>query len=120
MKTCFINLPWEEDNRRGIRAGCRFPNLTAKNTNAYVPFPFLLAYAAAYAEGRGADVLCIDGVAERSDVASVGRRVREFRPDLIVAEISTSSLHYDLNALREVRAGHPAARVAVYGSHVHV
>lgn len=120
MKTCFLNLPWDEDDRRGIRAGCRFPNLTAKNTNAYVPFPFLLAYAASYSESRGADVLCIDGIAERCSIESVCRRVRKFQPDLIVAEISTTSLKHDLDALVELKAGTPRAQIAIYGSHVHV
>jgi anaerobic magnesium-protoporphyrin IX monomethyl ester cyclase len=118
MRIAFVNLPWEEQHRRGIRAGCRFPNLTAKNTNSYVPFPFLLAYAAAYSESRGANVICIDGVAERSALDSVIGRIQEFGPDLIVAEISTTSLKYDLSALERIRKLIPHARIAVYGSHV--
>jgi radical SAM superfamily enzyme YgiQ (UPF0313 family) len=120
MKTCFVNLPWEEEDRRGIRAGCRFPNLTVKNTNSYVPFPFLLAYAASYSEARGVDVLCIDGVGERCDLASVYERVERFAPDLLVAEISTTSLQYDLEALARIRSRLPQTRIAIYGSHVDV
>ncbi len=120
MKTCFVNLPWEENGRRGIRAGCRFPNLTVKNTNSYMPFPFLLAYAAAYSERRGVDVLCIDGVAERCDMDLVQDRISRFAPDLIVAETSTTSLKFDLAALEQIRGLCPSARIAAYGSHVHV
>jgi radical SAM superfamily enzyme YgiQ (UPF0313 family) len=120
MKIAYLNLPWEEGDRRGIRAGCRFPNLTVKDTNAYVPFPFLLAYAASYAAARGAEVLCIDGVAERSTVADVLDRVARFAPTLVVCETSTTSLRYDLHALERLKAALPDACVAVYGSHVHV
>jgi len=118
MKTCFVNLPWEENGRRGIRAGCRFPNLMVAKTNSYVPFPFLLAYAAAYSESQGVEVLCIDGVAERCDLQSVYDRIVNFQPDLIVFETSTTSLNYDLRALERIRALLPAARIAIYGSHV--
>jgi radical SAM superfamily enzyme YgiQ (UPF0313 family) len=120
MRIAFINLPWEEDGRRGIRAGCRFPNLTVKNTNSYVPFPFLLAYAAAYSEHQGAEVLCIDGVADRSTLRSVLQKIDNFAPDLIVAEISTTSLKHDLVALERLRTLVPNSRIAVYGSHVDV
>jgi radical SAM superfamily enzyme YgiQ (UPF0313 family) len=120
VRACFLNLPWEERNRRGIRAGCRFPNLTIKNTNSYVPFPYLVAYAAAYSEQQGVDVLCIDGVAERCDMESVRDRVSSFDPHLIVVETSTTSLIHDLAALQQVRRACPPAKIAVYGSHVHV
>lgn len=120
MKTAFVNLPWEEGDRRGIRAGCRFPNLTVKDTNAYVPFPYLLAHAASYSEAAGVEVLCIDGVAERSTCDDVLDRITRFAPALVVAETSTTSLEYDLRALTRLRERLPAARIAVYGSHVHV
>jgi len=120
MKICFLNLPWEQDDRRGIRAGCRFPNLTVKNTNSYVPYPFLLGYAAAYSKSKSADVLCIDGVAERCDLRSVYDRVTEFHPRLIVAETATTSLAHDLEALARLRTLLPAARIAIYGSHLDV
>lgn len=120
MKISYLNLPWEEGHRRGIRAGCRFPNLQAKNTNSYVPFPFLLAYAASYAQSRGVEVQCIDGVAERSSAESVIGRVHDFQPDLVVVEISTTSLQKDLEILAALRERVPQTKVALYGSHVDV
>lgn len=120
MKVCVVNAPWEEGDRWGIRAGCRFPNLTIKRTNSYVPFPFLIAYAASYLESHGFDVLAIDGVAERCDRESFLRRIADYAPDLIVAETSTTSLLHDLELLGEVKTRQPAARVAIYGPHVSV
>jgi len=120
MKICFVNLPWEERGRRGIRAGCRFPNLMVGKTNSYVPFPSLLAYAAAYSESRGVEVLCIDGVAERCELRSVHERIVASEPDLIVVETSTTSLNYDLRAMEQLRPRLPRTRIAIYGSHVDV
>jgi radical SAM superfamily enzyme YgiQ (UPF0313 family) len=93
--------------------------LQAKNTNSYVPFPFLVAYAASYSQAHGVEVLCIDGIAERCELESVVRRVRHFAPHLIVAETSTTSLTNDLTALAALKDEMPGVRIAVYGSHVH-
>ena len=117
MRAAVVNPPWEVANRTGIRAGCRFPNLTIRNTNRYVPFPFLVAYTASLLESRGAEVLAIDGCAERCSVEDFTARIRDFAPDLVVAESSTTSLIYDLDILDRVRAASPRARIAMYGSH---
>ena len=37
MKVCLANLPWEVEDRWGIRAGCRFPNLMPKKHNSVRP-----------------------------------------------------------------------------------
>jgi radical SAM superfamily enzyme YgiQ (UPF0313 family) len=118
MKVCLANLPWEVEEKWGIRAGCRFPNLMPKRHNSYLPFPFLLAYAASYLESDGVQVLLIDGVAERSTVSSFLERLGSFRPDLLIVETATTSLAHDLAVLDLVRARQPEARIAVCGPHV--
>lgn len=120
MKACVVNPPWEIAERTGIRAGCRFPNLTYRNTNRYIPFPFLVAYTASYLESQGVEVLAIDGCAERCSVDDFCARVARFAPDLLIAEISTTSLAYDLEVLARLRAAAPGMRIAVYGSHTDV
>jgi len=117
VEACIVNPPWEVSGRTGIRAGCRFPNLTLRNTNRYIPFPFLVAYTASYLESQGVDVLAIDGCAERCSVDSFCRRIQEFAPTLIIAETSTTSLAYDLDVLRQIRRTSEDVRIAVYGSH---
>ncbi len=117
MKACIVNLPWETATREGIRAGCRFPNITIKNTNRYVPFPFLVSYTAAYLESKGVDVLLIDACAERCDLESFLQRIEAFEPSLLVAETSTTSFAYDLDVLASLRSRIPALKIAVYGSH---
>ncbi len=118
MKVCLANLPWELEERWGIRAGCRFPNLMPKKHNSYVPFPFFLAYTASYLESKGIQVLLIDGVAERSSIEYFLKRVIEFQPDLLLVETATTSIRYDLQVLARVKAVCAATRIALCGSHV--
>lgn len=120
VRIAFVNLPWETEQEEGMRSGCRFPHLAIKRSNSYLPFPFLLAYAAAYAEANGAEVLCIDGVGERSTVGSVTDRLAAFASTLLVMEVSTASLEYDLAALTKVRDRLGSTATAVFGSHVDV
>jgi hypothetical protein len=48
MKVLFINAPWIEKNLTGVRAGTRWAHTEDKKSALkYVPFPFLMAYAAA-------------------------------------------------------------------------
>ncbi len=117
MRACVANPPWEVGRRTGIRAGCRFPNLTFRNTNRYLPFPFLVAYTASYLESQGVEVLILDGCAERGSVESFCSRIAKFGPDLVIAETSTTSLLHDLDVLGAVRAACPSTKIAIYGSH---
>jgi anaerobic magnesium-protoporphyrin IX monomethyl ester cyclase len=120
MKVCLTNTPWEQGGRWGVRSGCRFPNLMPKKHNSYVPFPFLLAYTAAYLESHGIEVLTIDGVAERCTQESFLERVRRFAPDLLIAETATPSFEYDLALLSRLLQDLPAMKMVFYGPHVSV
>jgi anaerobic magnesium-protoporphyrin IX monomethyl ester cyclase len=120
MKVCCINPPWEQDGRWGIRAGCRFPNLMPRAHNSYVPFPFLLAYTAAYLEQQGVEVLIIDGVAERCSMASLQERLIAFAPELLIAETATTSLANDLQILAALKVRLSNTYIALYGPHVSV
>ena len=118
MRISVLNPPWQRGDQWGIRAGCRFPNRMARRHNSYVPFPFLVAYTAAYLEREGHRVQCIDGVAERRGVSSVLERLASFGPSLVVAETATASLAHDLDFLAQLRRQVGGARVALYGPHV--
>jgi anaerobic magnesium-protoporphyrin IX monomethyl ester cyclase len=120
MKVCLANLPWEDEDLWGIRAGCRFPNLMPRKFNSYVPFPFLLAYTASYLESKGIEILLIDGVAERCSKADFLKRASDFNPDLLLIETSTASYNYDLMFLSEIKSQNHSLLIAVCGSHVSV
>jgi anaerobic magnesium-protoporphyrin IX monomethyl ester cyclase len=118
VKVCLANLPWEVNEKWGIRSGCRFPNLMPKKLNSYLPFPFLLAYTASYLESKNIDVLLIDGVAERCSRESFQNRLSAFAPDLLIIETSTASYNYDMQFLSEIKLKNPGVLIALCGSHV--
>ena len=119
MKVCIINPPWEENNKWGIRSGCRFPNLMPIQHNSYVPFPFLLAYTASYLESKGIEVLLIDAVAERYKKLEFIDKIKEYLPDVIIAETSTASFNYDLGLLKDIRSQLKTI-IVLFGPHVSV
>jgi len=69
----------------------------------YMPFPFLLGYAAAVLEADGHEVCVVDACAERIGRAAFLERVREFAPEFVMAEISTPSLTEDLLTVAALR-----------------
>jgi len=86
-----------------------------------MPFPFFLAYAAALLERQeGVDVLLVDGVAEKMTDDEFLGRVQEFRPDLVVLEVSTISIEVDLACARNVRELCPDAKIAFCGLHTYM
>ncbi len=69
----------------------------------YMPFPFLLGYAAAVLEQAGHEVAVIDACAERMDRPRFLERVAAFGPDFVMLEISTPSLTEDLRTVAGLR-----------------
>jgi anaerobic magnesium-protoporphyrin IX monomethyl ester cyclase len=118
MKVCMVNAPWEQDGKWGLRAGCRFPNLMPRKHNAYVPFPFLLAYTASYLDSKGMETLVIDAVAERLPTGPFLDRMRKFGPDLVVAETSTTSFPHDVGVMARIKEQFPAVPIAMFGPHM--
>jgi len=125
VKIAFLNLPWPGDDKNprlwGVRAGSRWPHFQQRPPGSelprYVPFPFFMASAAAYARNSGHDVLLIDSVAEPSDFDSVRKRLSLFKPQLVFAETSTPSLENDLALLRKIKKDFPDAPIVCAGSH---
>lgn len=132
MKILFSNPPWWEQSgegggwhiRKGIRAGSRWPftmnaphNPDAFAFGGYLPFPFFLAYAAAYTarELPGAEVVIRDSIARGESVPAFLRSLHEFAPDWIVIETATPSLPYDRKLIAHLEKAHPAARVILGG-----
>ncbi len=110
------NAPWRKPGYYGVRAGSRWPHYEAEDME-YMPFPFFLAYAAAVVEGEGFPVLLVDAVAEDIDDDGFVAKIRDFKPDLIVLEISTASIDADLKILARVRSELSRAKIALAGLH---
>lgn len=116
MKVCISNPPWQETHQRGIRAGSRVPNIIGDYEHTFMPFPFLLAYAAAVLQERGIVTLILDGIAEGMTEEEYLHRVERFNPDLLIVEIGTASYHTDQHLLRRAKE-RTHATIAVCGPH---
>ncbi|MFA5090200.1 MAG: radical SAM protein [Candidatus Omnitrophota bacterium] len=113
VKVVLINLPWKQGNRWGVRAGSRWPHIKDAGEEAYLPFPFFLAYSAAVFLERGVSVRIIDAIAEQIEEGEFVRLVNELEPELLVAEVSTPSLKNDLEILKQISGKH--TKIAVCG-----
>ncbi|MCI4625084.1 MAG: radical SAM protein [Candidatus Magnetoovum sp. WYHC-5] len=102
MKILLCNSPWYKPGYYGVRAGSRWPHFE-KSVSNYMPFPFFLAYAAASLEKAGFDVSVIDGIAERLSMDEFYARLLNYKPQLVVYEVSTPSIEHDLAVAKETK-----------------
>lgn len=121
MKILFLNPPWLEKGREGIRAGSRWPHTAKKLTlESTIPFPFFLAYAAAVLRENGFEVTMIDGVAARISLEEFFDQIKINAPDLIVFETSTPSYKYDLRITQRIKDKFKNVKLAFCGTHATV
>jgi len=97
-----VNAPWDKPGFYGVRAGSRWPHFE-RDTAEYVPFPFFLAYAAALLIREKFNVFMIDCVAQKLGEKQLLEEAQRFSPDLILMEISTVSLDWDLAVSRKLK-----------------
>lgn len=123
MKIFLANLPWRMKNRLGVRAGSRWPFIIKVKEGTcippYVPFPFLLAYAAAVLEKNGFNVLLVDAIAEGLNEPDFLRKIQDYQPDIILFETSTPSIDNDLRISQQVK-NIASAKLTLCGPHVSV
>lgn len=117
MKVFLGNSPWRTKGMYGVRAGSRWPHFENLH-HEYMPFPFFLAYATAVLEEAGQEVSLVDGIAERLDDESFYQRVEAVAPELVLLEVSTSSVKTDEQHWRAIRARlGPEVKIALSGIH---
>ena len=102
MKVLLANPPWLREGWYGVRAGSRWPHMERADS-PYMPFPFLLAYAASVLEEDGVHVTAVDACAEKLDRRAFLERVAGAAPDVLLLEVSTPSLAEDLETIRALR-----------------
>jgi hypothetical protein len=128
-KILFSNPPWwEQANnrlRQGIRAGSRWPFTRHAHHSpdnfrfgGYLPFPFFLAYAAAYTQRAlpAAHVTLRDSIARGESYAAFSEHLAEERYDYIVIETATPSWQHDSGVLALCAAVAPEARIILTGT----
>lgn len=86
----------------GVRAGSRWPHFEDER-HEYMPFPFLMAYAAAVLEHAEFEVDCVDALAERLDRDAFVARVQRHDPEVLILEVSTISIEDDLATVTALR-----------------
>ncbi|MDI6783603.1 MAG: radical SAM protein [bacterium] len=119
MKVFLGNAPWRKAGFYGVRAGSRWPHFE-RCGSGYMPFPFFLAYATAVLDRAKIDVLLIDGIAEELTEPEFLDRIRQYHPNLIVLEVSTSSIDADIEIGKRIKQDNPQAKLAFCGPHIYM
>src|SRR3989339_152699 len=123
MRVVLLNLPWQKNERFGIRAGSRWPFTSLPEHDGrihYFPFPFFLAYATSLLKKEGKQVKLLDAIAEEINVDEVIKRIRIFNPELIVIETSTPSFKNDIGLISIIHSDLPYSQIALCGPHASV
>ena len=111
MKIILANLPHKD--RFVIEGRCqRKQSIRTKNL---LP-PITLAYISSLLKGK-ADVVVID-----SDIQSIGLeeflyRVSRYKPDYLMASVSTPTIDYDMQVLKKVKKVSPETCNVIFGIH---
>lgn len=108
MRIFLGNGPWSPNGRLGVRAGSRWPwshkKLSDNDTKpSNVPFPFFLAYCTSYLEKNGHDVLLVDAIASGMSESDFLKKIKKFKPDMVILETSTPSIDWDLKIGRKIK-----------------
>jgi radical SAM superfamily enzyme YgiQ (UPF0313 family) len=111
VKALFLNPPFLPRFSREQRS----PAVTKSGTLYY---PMWLAYAAGVQEDAGIEVTLIDGVTRGWSRGDVREWVAEHRPQLVVLQTSTPSIHNDLQVAEVIRAAAPESCIVAIGPHV--
>ncbi len=116
MKVLLANPPWLRSGWYGVRAGSRWPHME-RSESPYMPFPFLMGYAAAVLEEDGVEVGVIDACAERMDRAAFVERFASQAPAICVLEVSTPSMSEDLQTVSALRSAGYQGQLLLAGLH---
>ncbi len=111
MKILLANLPHE--NRFVIEGRCqRKRTIRTKNI---LP-PITLAYISSLLEGK-ARVMVTDSDAQSLGLDDFLKRVSEYKPDYVMASVSTPTIDSDMRILKEVKRVSPETINVIFGIH---
>ena len=115
MGVLLANPPWSVNGIKGVRAGSRWPHLKIPEEEDYIPFPFFLAYAASLLKKNKIDVLLIDAIAEGMNDRKFLGRIKDYKPNIILFEVSTPSLEIDLDCARKIKKLDNSIKIVLSG-----
>jgi radical SAM superfamily enzyme YgiQ (UPF0313 family) len=110
LKVLMLNPPFLRRYSRPQRN----PGVTRSDTMYY---PYWMAYATGALEKAGFDVRFYDAPAAGWDYAEIERKTEELKPDLLVLDTSTPSIHNDVHVLNKLKHKFPNARGVLVGTH---
>ncbi len=96
------NLPWQQGEKWGVRAGSRWPHITDESEGNYLPFPFFLATAAALLKKNNIRASLIDAIAEKIPEDLFIRTALDNNEEYWVIETSVPSFFNDLKIIRRL------------------
>ena len=99
MKVVIANPPWPGEGY-GTRSNIRWPH---RRGDKVLTFPIYLAYAVAVLKKTGFKVWGIDAVDKEYSIGSFVREIAKINPEVILMEVSTPSINYDLEAAKKLR-----------------
>ncbi len=108
LRTLLLNLPYKVRLVRRYMCSYQSPNIL-------FPPAELLALGGIVREWKQGAVELLDAVAEGSDLDAVSRRIRRFRPDVVVTFTGFACLDDDAAAIRELKRRHPEIVLVVFG-----
>jgi len=119
-RVALLNLPWTKGDRKGVRAGSRFPFTLESETAipCYVPFPFFLAYTHSMLKNAEIGVVTTDCIGEGIDETELRLRIVTYNPDLIVVETATPSFQNDIQIVERLKKTNKGSKICLTGAHV--
>lgn len=81
-------------------------------------FPVILANMATNIKNRGYDVLWLDGINERMDMAHFNSQLIEFEPDMIIMETKAPVIQMHWEYANYLKDTFPEVKLALLGDHV--
>lgn len=106
-----------------IRSGSRWPHSGIKRKGTlphYLPFPFFLAYAAAWLRRDGFETDTCDCVALDLPLEGLLSRLEKAAPDMVFFETTTVTAGQDLALAAEIKKRLPGTKLALGGPHTTV
>ena len=103
-----------------IRSGSRWPHSGIKRKGSlphYLPFPFFLAYAAAWLKKEGFEVVTCDSVAMDMSLEGLLARMEAERPDILFFETATPTINFDLDLAVRIKQRLGGSRIVLGGPH---
>ena len=113
MKILFLNLPYKFD----ISRASRWPEKTKSGTLYY---PYWLCYAAGVCMQKGYDVELVDCITKKMTREDTAQLVKTSAPDYVMAELTTSTCHYDYETIHAIHQAYPTAKIIIGGTHATV